>query len=157
MLYGLGLRVATNSDLQEMQKLFSDTISTQCANDYNKDQIGVWISSIEDNPRWLNKLSKQYFLIAELGNKIVGYGSIENGDYIDFMYVHKEYLRQGIAKTILKELENEALKCGSTKITSDVSKTAKPFFEKNGFTVVAENTNRIKGIEIVNYKMVKEL
>ncbi len=61
-----------------MQKLFVDTISTICKDDYSPEQIKVWSSSIENNQRWIDKLTSQYFLIADLDNKIVGYASLEN-------------------------------------------------------------------------------
>jgi putative acetyltransferase len=157
MINGLTLRPATHADVPEMQCLFSDTVSVLCAKDYNEDQIKVWVSAIDNTERWLDKLDSQYFIIAEIVGKIVGYGSIENSGYLDFMYVHKNYQRQGIARIILKELGKEAVKYGALEIIADVSKTARPFFEKSGFTTIGENINKIKGIEIVNYKMVKKL
>ena len=153
----LRLRQATHLDLHEMQQLFKGTISSLCTNDYDDDQIGVWVSAVDNKERWLDKINKQYFLIAELENKIVGYGSLENGDYLDFMYAHKDYQRQGIAKAILTELEKEAVRCGSLEIMSDVSKAARLFFERNSFVVLSENLNTSKGVEIMNYKMSKKL
>lgn len=35
--------------------------------------------------------------------------------------------------------------------------TAKPFFEKKGFKIIAEQVNDVKNVEVMNYKMTKEL
>jgi putative acetyltransferase len=140
-----------------MQKMFVDTISTICKDDYSPEQIKVWTSSIENTQRWTDKLTSQYFLIAELDNKIVGYASLENNEYIDFLYVHKDFQRQGIADRLYTEIENEAIKRKATVLTSDVSKTAKHFFEKKGFKTLNEQTNIINAVKIVNYKMTKQL
>ena len=44
---------------------------------------------------------------------------------------------------------------GEKSLASDVSITAKIFFEEMGFTVEKENRNFIKGIMLINYTMVK--
>lgn len=153
----LKIRRAHTSDLAEMQQLFSETISTICKDDYDPEQLEMWISSVENKDRWIDKIKEQYFIVAERDNKMVGYGSLDNGAYLDFMYVHKDFQRQGIAQSLLSELENEARNKGASEITSDVSKTARIFFERNGFRAKKENIVQIKGIEIINYKMTKKL
>ena len=55
---------------------------------------------------------------------------MENNDYIDFLYVHKDYQRHGIADRLYFEIEKEAIKRNATILSSDVSETAKRFFEK---------------------------
>lgn len=80
-----------------------------------------------------------------------------NGDYLDFMYVHKDFQRQGIAEILLNALEAEAKRRDTKIITSDISKTARPFFEKKGYVVVNEQENLRAGVVLINYKMKKEL
>ena len=151
------IRHARPNDLTAIQELFVDTIEAVCRYDYSPEQIAVWTSSIENTKRWTDKLMKQYFLIAEIDNRIVGFASLENNEYFDFMYVHKDYQRQGIADNLYSEIEAKAIKHGATLLTSDVSITARPFFEKKGFKIMAEQRNDIKCVEVINYKMIKEL
>ncbi|PKL85934.1 MAG: GNAT family N-acetyltransferase [Ignavibacteriae bacterium HGW-Ignavibacteriae-1] len=153
----ISIRHSKLSDLAEIQRMFVDTISAICKVDYSPEQIKVWTSSIENTQRWIDKLSSQYFLIAELDNKIVGFASLGNNDYLDFLYVHKDYQRQGIADRLYNDIEAEAIRKESKVLTSDVSITAKAFFEKKGFRTIQKQTKIIKNIEIVNYKMVKKL
>jgi len=151
------IRQAFENDLVDIQKLFVDTISSVCINDYNPYQIKVWTLSIEDTQRWLDKLSNQYFLIAQFGKRIVGFGSLDNNNDIDLLYVHKDFQGQGIANRLLVELEQEAKKHDAKTVTSAVSINAKSFFEKKGFTTLNEQIVNIKGIDLVNYKMTKSI
>jgi len=148
---------ATISDLKEMQELYTETIKSVCKNDYNPDQIEAWISGVHNTDRWLEVVNTQFVLLAIIQNKIKGFGTLKNGNYIDFFYIHKDFQRQGIADKILTELELEAIKQHSKMLTSDISITAKPFFEKKGFRVKAEQKNIRLGIELINYKMEKKL
>lgn len=150
-------RKAKISDLQEMQQLYIETIQSVCKNDYNPAQIEAWISGVKNKERWIEVIEIQFVLLAIIQDKIVGFGTLKDGNYIDFFYIHKDFQRQQIADKILTELELEAIKQQSKIITSDVSITAKPFFEKKGFIVKTEQKNIRLGVELINYKMEKDL
>lgn len=151
------LRFAEFSDLTEMQELYVNTIHHVCSKDYDAAQRAVWTSSVENTERWRKVLLHQIVIIAEKNNKMVGYGTLDKGNYIDFFYIHKDFQRQGIADKILAQIESQAQKMGHSILSSDVSITARPFFEKKGFTVLKEQQNIRKGIELINYKMEKQL
>lgn len=153
----MNIRKATISDLPEMQELFVQTIQSVCKNDYNPEQIEAWTYGINNKERWLEVIEKQYVLLAVIENKIAGFATLKDGNYIDFFYVHKDFQRQGIADKLLTELELEAQKQHSKMITSDISITAKPFFEKKGFVAKAEQKNIRLNVELINYKMEKQL
>jgi putative acetyltransferase len=153
----LTIRPGRLDDLPELQQLYSDTIKAICKKDYTQAQIEVWILGIKDEQRWIDMLKNQFVLVAEDNGKISGFGTLDKGEYIDMFYVHKDYQGQGIANKIYNELEMEVQRAGKTKMYSNVSKTARTFFEKQGFTVVCEQTFIIQGIEITNYRMEKDL
>ena len=154
---GMTFKNATISDLKEMQELYIETIKHVCKNDYNSAQIDVWISGVKNTERWVVVINTQFVLLAIIEDQIVGFGTLKDGNYIDFFYIHKDFQRQGIADRLLTELQLEAKKQHSKVITSDVSITARPFFEKKGFIVKAEQRNIRFGIELINYKMEKKL
>lgn len=154
---GIRLRLSRSNDLREMQEMFMDTVLTVCKDDYSTEQIEAWTSTIENTQQWLGRIDSQYFLVAELDHKIVGYASLRDNNYLDLLYVHKDYQRRGIAAVLYAEMEGEAFKKGAKELQADVSKTAKPFFEHMGFSVLAEQRKTIKGVEITNYRMAKQL
>jgi putative acetyltransferase len=153
----MDFRKATILDLAEMQEMYIETIKWVCKNDYTPLQIDAWVSGLNNTERWLKLIHEQYVLLATIQDQIVGYGTLKDGNYIDFFCIHKDFQRQGIADKVFTELEHEAKKENSKTITADISITAKPFFEKKGFVVKAKQKNMRLGVELVNYKMEKEL
>lgn len=153
----LVIRNGVLDELREIQQLFSETITIICENDYNQNQLEAWKSSVENTEGWKNMIQNHYFIVAEFENKIVGFASLDKGNYIDTLFVHKDFQRMGIAQRLYIELESEAKRLYTFTLTSNVSKTAKAFFESNGFSVLTEQVIIRKNVEIVNYKMQKEL
>ena len=151
----LKIRRANLNDLAEMQQLMVETIHSICAKDYRPEQLRVWASGISNQERWLERLTHQFFLVAEQEGRIVGFASLANGDFVDLMYVHKDYQRQGIAHRLLAELEQHSRRKGKLVLTADVSETAQLFFERNGYQVIKEQTKVIDSVEISNFRMEK--
>ena len=56
-----------------------------------------------------------------------------------------------------QRLEQAAREAECSKMTSDVSITALPFFEKRGYRVVRRQEVERKGVILVNFKMEKAL
>lgn len=147
------IRKAELEDLQTLQALFKQTIEHACAGDYNSEQIAAWTSSIENTERWQRLISYQYCIVAEFEGSIVGFAALDDGDYVDFLYVHHDYLRKGIASRLFDELKLESLREGFYKLHADVSITARPFFESKGFELEKENKKDLRGIELINFRM----
>ncbi len=153
----INIRKGTHDDLPEMLELFTATIDEVCKKDYTFLQLEAWKSGAENGERWMNVMSSQYVLIAESGNQMVGFSTLDQGNYIDLFFVHKDYQQKGIASMLYAVIEKEALQHHKKSLTADVSRTARPFFEKMGFQVVQEQAVRIKGMTLTNYKMEKKL
>ncbi len=145
------------NDLTELKKMFVDTITTVCTTDYDKQQIEVWTSGVQNKQRWDDIMTKQFVLVVQYADKIVGFATLNNGNYIDLLYVHKDHQRQGIAQRMLEKITTEARRLKQTTLTSDVSKTARPFFERNDFNILTEQIVNKEGIKLTNYKMTKRL
>lgn len=151
------IRQAISNDLDNIARLFKETIETINAKDYSPEQIKVWAKGSSRKERLLKKIAQQHFLVAEINNILVGFGSITLDGYLDFMYVSKDYQRRGVAQKIYDALESFAIVNCLDKIHSDASITAKPFFMRQGFEVVQEQQVDIEGIKLTNYKMQKHL
>lgn len=151
------IRKASHKDLPEVLQLFTDTIRHVCSNDYSQDQINAWVKSINNTKRWNSRIDEQYFIVAEQHGTIVGFASLEDGTYVDLLYVHKDYQRQGVGRALIRDLETESFRLGAKEQTSDVSITARPFFEFHGFQVIQEQTVTVNGVELQNFKMRRHL
>lgn len=150
-------RHATLEDLPAMKELFAGTIRSVCRADYTEEQTAVWASSVNKEERWLDVVVKQFVLLAEIDDELVGFGTLKNHNYIDFFYVHKDFQGMGIARDLLNRLLDEAVSHGEKLLTSDISITARPFFRKNGFKVVSEQENVRQDQVLINYKMIRYL
>jgi putative acetyltransferase len=151
------IRQAAPNDVEHLAQLFKETIENINAKDYSPEQISVWSKGSTKKERLLKKIEKQYFLVAEKSSTIVGFGSITQNGYLDFMYVSKDHQRKGVAQKIYDALEIFARTNCFDQIVSDVSITARPFFRRQGFEVVKEQQVDIEGIKLTNYKMQKHL
>ena len=103
---------------------------------------------------WNKSFLKNYTIVAVENSIIVGFGDISEVGYLDRLYVHKDYQHMRIATQISDLLENYKL---WKKITVYASITAKPFFEKRGYTVIKEQKAERAGIELTNFVMEKRL
>lgn len=101
---------------------------------------------------------------------IIGFGDMDDTGYLDRLYVHKDYQGKGVATAICDRLEedfclsrgrllqNSAVqKRKNDTFTTHASITARPFFEKRGYTVVKAQQVVRKGISIRNYIMRKRI
>ena len=73
------------------------------------------------------------------------------------MFVHKDFQGEGIATMLLEEIERYAITAGITRITSEVSLTARPFFEKKGYAVEKEQKRKANQLSLNNFLMAKEV
>ena len=141
------------ADCENLAKLFYETVHTINAKDYSQEQLNVWATDNIDLDVWNKSLSEHYTVVGVENNIIVGFGDIDKSGYLDRLYVHKGYQRQGIATAICNKLE-QAVKVN--KIITHASITAKPFFERRGFKVVKEQQVERNGIALTNYVMEKK-
>jgi len=152
----MNIRKADINDLPDLKQLYYDTISEVCKRDYDQVQIAIWRSSVSNVERWDSLLEQQFFIVGEEKGKIIGFASLDM-DYIDMLFVHKDHQSKGVAKNLYQKIEREAKKNNQKKLMAYVSKTAKVFFEKQGFNDCKEQEVILHNIKFVNYRMSKIL
>lgn len=124
------------ADLNRILQLFYNTVRTINIKDYSPKQIEAWAPKHPDSKRWYTSLSHNITYVAELDNRIVGFGDLTKEGHIDRLYTHKDMQGKGIGSRILYALEQEAKRLGIKDITTEASITAKPFFEHKGYEVL---------------------
>ncbi|GIP29444.1 acetyltransferase [Paenibacillus sp. J23TS9] len=140
--------------------LFYETVHTVNVRDYTREQLDAWAPLGDKSAKrlgWERSLASHITYVAEIAGTIAGFGDMTNEGYIDRLYVHSRYQRQGIATALLKTLEDEAIRLGAVKLFTEASITAKPFFERHGYSVVKEQTVIRSGVSLINYQMVKSI
>ncbi len=149
------IRQANQSDVGKITQLFFDTIQNINIRDYSQEEVDDWSSWKTDVDKWLESIHEQYFAVAEIKNEIVGFSSLAEDGYLDFMFVDKDAQGRGVASALLSEIEKKAIEQNNDLIYSDVSLTAKGFFEKQGFIIERQQLKKSKKKELVNFRMIK--
>lgn len=141
------------SDCKEMAELFYHTIHTVNAKDYTEEQLNVWATGQVDLEKWNQSFLEHYSIVAVDGDRITGFGDIDETGYLDRLYVHADHQNQCVATAICDALEQTA----PGNITTHASITARPFFEKRGYKVIKEQQVERQGIFLTNFVMEKEM
>ena len=110
------LRAYQPADLEEIYQLFYDTVHSVNRKDYGLEQLDAWAPRQMDRPRWEQSLADHETWVAWEDGKIVGFGDLGEGGYLDRLYVHKDFVRKGIASALLARLEESAAGQGCRRI-----------------------------------------
>ncbi len=151
------LREYQKTDDEQIVHLFYNTVHTINAWDYNDSQLNAWAPDDLDVKRWCRPLRDGYTVVADASGTIVGFASLEASGRLDRLFVHKDHQGKGIAKQLVTAIEEYAHNNGLKELTADVSITAKPFFLKQGYVSLRENTVLRAGQRLRNYTMRKTL
>ena len=143
--------------LPELIKLFRDTVHHVNRRDYTQAQLDVWAPLSIDSERWQERLSRNYSLVAYSNEQVLGFAELTDTGHVDMLYVHRDFQRRAIGSRLLKALEKHARLNGVMVMTTDASITARPFFERQGYSVVTSQTVTRDQITLVNYKMIKAM
>ena len=147
------LRKYAKTDCAELAELFYDTVHTVNAKDYTREQLDAWATGEINLEEWDESFQAHLTVVAEMDGKIVGFGDMDKTGYLDRLYVHKDYQRRGVATAICDALEQNTK---AAEFITHASITARPFFEKRGYTVVREQQVERRGELLTNFVMRKE-
>lgn len=153
------LRQYTSADLDEVTRLMYLSVHAIPTDIYTLEQQEAWApSSLLQEGLTINR-----GLVCIEDGKIVGFIELlfvelaDNVGYINYLYVHPDYQHRGIATLLYNETENEGRnKYNLTEYIVKASLVAKPFFEKQGFGLIRENTIKRNNIALKNYTMIKK-
>ncbi|SFK46075.1 putative acetyltransferase [Methylocapsa palsarum] len=151
------LRPYLPADLPLLAELRLAAIEELTEDDYDEAQRRAWILRADDEDTLGETLKSGLSLVALIGGAPVGFIVLADGGLIDQLYVHPAAARQGVASALCDAIEKLAAARGVAALVTDASDTAKPLFEKRGFTAERRNTIEIDGEYLGNTRMKKVL
>ena len=152
------IRTLDEKDVLQMRDLFCATVLNVNTRDYTEEEAKDWASCGERTERWKELLAyNQYVGAFDEHDCLVGFASMNKDGYLHSMFVHKDFQHKGIATQLLWEVERIARQYGVIHITSEVSLTARPFFEKKGYEVVKIQKCQANKLKLTNFVMRKLL
>ncbi len=142
-------------DAEALWHLFFNTIHQVNIRDYTQEQVEVWAPNKCDLDEWKLKMKQINPFIAEGEGRILGYADLQSDGLIDHFFCHHEYQGKGIGRLLMENIFQQATHQGITVLYSNVSITARPFFERFGFCVQHEQQVERHGQVLINYRMEK--
>jgi putative acetyltransferase len=150
----LTVRTYVPADADLTMDIFLRSIREVASKDYNQAQVDAW-AKVEDRKAWAKRRSSRPTWIVQRGSVPIGFADLEPDGYLDMMFVHPDYQGIGAASLLLMTVETEAKRQGLGRIFTEASLTARPFFERRGFTVLASQRVEKRGQMLENFRMEK--
>lgn len=151
------VREYRQGDLEAVVALFGRSVHKVASRHYSPVQIAAWAPRIPDWPAWSRSLAEGAVFVCERKGRIAGFIRMEDNGYLDLLYVDPDFQRQGVARELLDRVLAWASDQCISRISSDVSITARPFFEQAGFRVVTPQIVEWNGASFHNFRMERSL
>jgi len=150
------LRPFLPGDLPRLVDIYQASVMELAEEDYSEAQREAW-AALADDENFGKRLAEGLTLLATLGGSPVGFACLKSNEHVDFLYVHPAVAGQGVAAMLYDAVEKLAQARGATRLTVDASDTARPFFERRGFTSQRRNTIPLGDEWVANTTMEKHL
>ncbi|MCC9654607.1 GNAT family N-acetyltransferase [Rhodopirellula sp. JC737] len=130
-----------------------DCVHRISSRDYTPEQIAAWASRTIDLEIWRARFDDRFAYVAMEDDCIVGFTDMTREGHLDRLFVSADHQGRGIARGLVRRLLKDSIDHSIEEITTDASITAKPFFERMGFSVVREQSVECRGVWMTNYRM----
>ena len=152
----ISIRPYLPSDADATLDIFLRAIREVAVKDYSAAQINAW-AQVDDRAGWAIRRGSRPAWIAELASKPIGFADLVPDGYLDMMFVHPEHQGLGVASLLLGQIEEKAREFGLDRVWTEASITARPFFERRGFSVLKSQKVEKRGEILANFLMEKSI
>ncbi|MFL7035423.1 GNAT family N-acetyltransferase [Vibrio lentus] len=143
------------NDNKALWEIYFHTVRNINVRDYSQEQVEAWAPSDFDSELWQKCLHRIQPFVAELDGRVVGYTDLQPNGLIDHFFCHHEYQGKGVGRALMEHVFQIGSVRGVSRYFSEVSITARPFYEHLGLTVVNEQEVEMRGVKLTNYVMEK--
>lgn len=151
------IRPLTTDDYRAVGRIFFCAVHEGTRSAYNYVQRLAWGGETIDLDRWKARVDAFSGFVAEIDSETVGVITIDLTGYVELAYVLPSATKRGVGTALLSSAELWAKDNGATRLTTEASLIARPFFLKNGWLVIEEEHVDRKGVILTRYKMEKDL
>ena len=152
------LRQATPADVAEMKEVFRQTVKGIDDKDYCKEEKADWAACADKQGLWERLVETLHAIVATTEEgKLAGFAAIADNGHLELMYVDTAWQRHKAGTAMLYELEDYARARGIKEITTEVSITARPFFEYHGYIAIKKQKRKAVDLCLTNFLMIKRL
>ena len=155
---GLIIRPYRPSDAIGLATLFHRAVQEGTGKHYTAEQRQAWCDRPPTSAGWRARVEEADTIVAERDGAQLGFMTMdmENG-YLDFAYVAPEAMGKGVADALYAVIEGRARARGLTRLETEASLLAQPFFKRHGWRLVKAQEVERGGVKIPNAVMEKRL
>ena len=151
------IRAFHPNDSNTLWQLFFNTVRNVNRQHYSQQQVEVWAKEDIELSLWQQRMITLDPFVCLRQGTIAGYADLQDDGLIDHFYCHHEFQGQGVGRELMTHIPQLAEQKGLDDLYSNVSITARPFFERFGFSVTKEQRNEREGVVLINYRMEKRV
>ena len=153
------LRAMREDDADAMAEVYRRSVRALGARDYTPEQVEAWASRGPDAARFRQMIAdgRRGWVAVDAEGGVCGFVDLEADGHVDFLYVDPDRAGQGVAGRLLTEVGQAARSTGLKHLYVEASETARPVFERHGYTVTRRRDFEIGEVAIHNYAMERTL
>jgi putative acetyltransferase len=152
----VSLRPYLPADAERCAAIFRSSVEELASEDYSADQRAAWAACADDDA-FAKRLASALTLMALVDGEPAGFASLKGAETIDMIYVDPEFARRGVATALLDAFVRLAVARGAKTLACEVSDTARPLFERQGFQAQRRNLVQLDDEWLANTTMTKRL
>jgi putative acetyltransferase len=149
------IRDYRSADAEVLWNIFFEAVRKTAIADYTAEQVAAWAPAEHDPAAWAERLARMAPLVAWRDARALGYAGLEADGHIDHFFVAPP-ARRGVGSVLMRAILARAAERGIAELFSEVSITARPFFERFGFVVEAPQQVTVRGVVFDNFRMRKQ-
>jgi putative acetyltransferase len=153
----LSIRPYQSSDAAALSALYEAAVRTLGARDYSPAQIDAWASLTPSADDLDRRMADDRTRLVAVAGDIAGFIDLEADGHIDLLYVAPAAAGLGVARTLLETVEALGPLSGARRLYAEASQTARPVFERLGFSVLTRRDFEVAGVPIHNWAVEKTL
>jgi putative acetyltransferase len=152
------LRSASPEDFSALQQLYAAAVRGLAIEAYSPAQCEAWAAQALNNPQWPERLASAHVCLAEDENDVIaGFIAWNEEGHIDLLFTAPAHARSGVATWLYTHAEAALRAEGVSRLHTEASRLAQPFFSKHGFRIKAEESIVRNGESLQRFVMSKQL
>ena len=151
------IRLVRPDDAAALAALFYDSVHRGARDAYDTAQRRSWAPRVPETAAWRARLGDHTGFVAERDGDPIGFMTLRADGRIDLAFVAPDAIGQGVAKALYDEILREAVRAEMPRLHAEASLMARPFFERQGWVVIAPETVVRDGVSIPRFRMEKRI
>lgn len=151
------IRLATESDVPPLARLFAGSVRTLGPDAYTPSQVEAWAASAEDLVAFREFILGPRTYVVFDASGVCGFCGLERDGHVASLYVREDRLRRGIGRRLLQAVIDDAATSCIPRLFAEASEFSAPLFLKIGFESVGTEQVERNGEAFVRHLVERKI